>query len=120
MSKKYNILICDDEEGVRESLKACLEDQYDLSFAKNGNEAIEGVKTKNFDLLIIDIKMPQMDGLEAIRHIKTVWPKQKVIVLSGYESISVAEEAIRLGINAYLTKPVGKRELLKTIAKDLK
>jgi len=115
---KYHILICDDEEGVRESLRAYLEDYYKLSFAKNGGEAIDSVKSNAFDLVIIDIKMPGIDGLEAIRQIKKVKPAQKIIVLTGYESTSIAGEASKLGINSYLTKPIGREKLLNTI-KDL-
>ena len=112
----YNILICDDELSIRESLKAYLENSYRLSTAKSGQEAIDAVSKSNVDLVIIDIKMPDINGLEAIRQIKKSKPNQKIIVLTGYETTSIAEETTRLGVNAYLTKPIGKEKLLKTIA----
>jgi len=117
---KYHILICDDEEPIRESLKAYLEDSYELSFARTGQEALDNISNNNFDLLIIDIKMPGMDGLETIRQIKEAKPEQRIIVLSGYESISVAQQASKYNITSYLTKPVGKDKLLKTVSDSLK
>jgi len=116
---KYHILICDDEEPVRESLKACLEESYVLSFANSGKEALDNISNNAFDLLIIDIKMPGMDGLETIRQIKEIKPDQKIIVLSGYESISVAQQASKYNIASYLTKPVSKDKLLKAISDSL-
>lgn len=118
--KKYRILICDDEVGVRESLRAYLEDHYELSFARNGQEALDSVKSNDCDLIIMDIKMPVVDGIEVIKQVKESKPDQRIIILTGYESISIAEEAVKLGINSYLTKPVGKDKLLKTIAESLK
>jgi YesN/AraC family two-component response regulator len=114
MSK--NILICDDELGVRESIKAYLEDTYDLYFAKNGQEALTFAKSIDFDLIIIDVKMPILDGLETIREIKNLKPNQKIILLTGYESLSLVDEASKIGADSYLTKPVGKDKLLKAIA----
>ena len=62
MDDKKLILICDDEEGVRESLKLILADEYNLAFATNGNEAMKYLKKHNVDLVIMDIKMPQKNG----------------------------------------------------------
>jgi YesN/AraC family two-component response regulator len=117
---KKRILICDDEFAIRESIKAYLDEGYELSIATNGQEAINTVTEKEFDLLIIDIKMPIMDGLEAIRQIKNLKPEQKIIVLTGYETTSIAEEAARQGVNAYLTKPIGKEKLRKAVAEIIK
>jgi len=118
MPKKH-ILICDDENPVRESLKAYLEKDYDLTFATNGHEALESIKSKDFDLFITDIKMPSLDGIDTIRQINQSNPNQKIIVLTGYESMSVAQEANKYNISSYLTKPVSKDKLLKTITNIL-
>jgi YesN/AraC family two-component response regulator len=118
MPKKH-ILICDDEFAIRESIKEYLDSSYELSIATNGQEAINAVMEKEFDLLIIDIKMPVMDGLEAIRQIKNAKPGQKIIVLTGYETISIAEESAKRGVNAYLAKPIGKEKLLKVVAETI-
>ena len=118
--KKYNLLVCDDEVGVRESLKVYLEDDYELSFAKNGQEAVDSAKSNSFDLIIMDIKMPVLDGAEVIKQIKKAIPEQKIVVLTGYESVSVAGEASKLGISSYLVKPIGKEKLLKTVQDIIK
>lgn len=113
--KKHHILVCDDEASVRESLKAYLEDDYHISFAKDGQEAIDTVKSNDCDLVIMDIKIPGIGGIEVIKQIKVLKPAQKIIVLTGYESMNIAEEVSKLGVNSYLVKPVGKDKLLKTV-----
>ncbi|MFQ5953326.1 MAG: response regulator, partial [Candidatus Omnitrophota bacterium] len=70
MEKQKKILICDDEEGVRESLNLILEDSYKLDFVSTGNEAIEKIKNSTFDGVLLDIKMPEKDGLETLKEIK--------------------------------------------------
>ena len=102
---KKRILICDDEEGVRESLKLILEDDYSLSFASNGSEAIEEVKNSPVDIVILDIKMPKMSGFDILKEIKKISPRVKVIIASGYKSVETAKEAMKLGASEYITKP---------------
>lgn len=114
MAKK-RILICDDEEGVRESLKLILEDDYELSFANTGIEALEKVKDEPPDIVILDIKMPKMSGLETLKRIKKISPKTKIIIASGYKSVETAQEAIKLGASDYIVKPFESNELLKKI-----
>ena len=103
--KKGNILICDDERGVRESLKVLLEKEYDLSFASDGAEAIQHVQKNNPDVAILDIKMPNVNGLVALRKIKELKPNVRVVIITGYESTDVAAEAINAGADDYLNKP---------------
>lgn len=103
--KKGNILICDDERGVRESLKVLLEKEYDLSFASDGEEAIRHVEKQDPDVAILDIKMPNVNGLTALRRIKELKPKIRVMIITGYESTDVAAEAINAGADDYLNKP---------------
>ena len=117
---KHHILICDDEEAIRETLNAYLENKYKISFAKTGQEAMAAISADNLSLLIIDIKMPGIDGLETIRQIKDIKPQQRIIVLSGYESISIVEQASKYGISSYLTKPVNEDKLLKAVSEALK
>ena len=104
MAKK-RILICDDEEGVRESLKLILEDDYALDFAENGAEAISKVKKNTFDLVILDIKMPKISGLEVLKELKKVSPLAKVMIASGYKSVEAASEAVKYGAVDYIVKP---------------
>ena len=113
--EKKKILICDDEEGVRESLKLILEDNYSLSFSATGNEALEKVKNESPDIVILDIKMPKMNGLETLKEIKKTSPNTKVIIASGYKSTETAQEAIKLGASDYVVKPFDSNLLLKAI-----
>ena len=69
---KKRILVCDDEEGIRESLKLILENDYDLDFAKNGDEAIQKMKSAPADITLLDIKMPKRDGLETLKELRKI------------------------------------------------
>lgn len=117
MSKK-RILICDDEEGIRESMKLILEDKYELSFVADGYQCLSTLKQNpDIDLILLDIKMPQINGLEVLKHIKKIKPEAKVIIVSGYNSVETAAEATRLGADNYLIKPFEKKNILEIIAK---
>ncbi|MBL7156721.1 MAG: response regulator [Candidatus Omnitrophica bacterium] len=119
MSIRKKILICDDEEGVRESLKLILEDDYDLAFASTGIEVIDNLKKEPIDLIMLDIKMPKMNGLETLRELKNVSPKTKVVIVSGYRSVEAANEAIKSGASDYMVKPFDTDQILKTLNKIL-
>ena len=114
---KKKILICDDEEGIRESLKLILEEHYDLILTKNGNEAINHLKNNNVDLLILDIKMPVINGFDTLREIRKLKPGLKVIIATGYKSVETAKEAQKLGATDYLVKPFNSVEVLQSIEK---
>ena len=114
---KKSILICDDEEGIRESLKLILEKDYDISFATNGNEAVELVKMNSFDAAIMDIKMPKIDGIETIRKLRAIQPDLKILVTSGYKSVETAQEAVSAGASNYIVKPFERAEVLSAIRK---
>ena len=113
MSKK--ILICDDEEGIRESLKLILSDHYDLLLAKDGNQCLELLTNgKDIGLILMDIKMPKTDGLEILRQIKAQRPNLNVIIITGYKSVETATEAVRLGASGYIVKPFKSDDILST------
>ncbi|NQT45847.1 MAG: response regulator [Candidatus Omnitrophica bacterium] len=113
---KKRILICDDEEGIRESLNLILEDDYKISFANNGEEALEYLKKESTDLVILDIKMPKLDGLKTLKEIRKALPQQKVIIATGYQSIETATESSQLGAADYITKPFETEKILKTVS----
>ena len=100
MNTKKKILICDDEEGIRESLKLILENDYDLIFAQNGDEAIQGMRTNRIDITILDIKMPKKAGLETLKELMRINPASKVMIATGYKSVDIAKEAINIGASA--------------------
>ena len=110
------ILICDDEEGIRESLKLILGDHYNLIIAQDGDQCLECLRnSKEIKLVLIDIKMPKRNGLEIIKEIKEKHPATKIIVVTGYRSFETANEAIRLGASGYIVKPFKSEEILATV-----
>lgn len=117
--EKKKILICDDLESIRESLKLVLEDDYELLFAKDGYEAIEFIQREPFDLALLDIKMPKLNGIEALKEIHKIKPEQKVLFVTGYQSMEVAQEAVQLGASEYIIKPFSSQELKSAVAKAL-
>ena len=114
---KKRILICDDEEGIREAFKLILEKDYDLVFAQNGDEAIEKAKASPADITILDIKMPKKDGLETLKELKKINPSASVIIATGYKSVDIADEAMKLGASDYVVKPFDREKISKVVRK---
>ena len=113
MSKK--VLICDDEEGIRESLKLILGDHFELILCPDGGQCLEILKnSKDVGLVLLDVKMPRMNGLEVLQKIKELNPVLPVIVVTGYKSVETATEAVRLGASGYIVKPFKSDEVLAT------
>ena len=112
---KSVILICDDEEGIRESFKLILSEEYDLKFAHNGTEALKTLKTLSPSLMLLDIKMPKVHGMEILREVKKMKPKLPVIIVTGYQSVEMAQEAIKNGAADYIPKPFESEKLLKAV-----
>jgi DNA-binding NtrC family response regulator len=116
------ILVVDDEVPVREMLKKGLSQMggFSVDVAQNGPEAIKKTEEEVFDLLLTDMKMPEMDGLELLKLIKSMWPDMIVIMMTAYGSIETAVEAMKIGANDYITKPIDLNELLIHISKAQK
>jgi len=114
------ILICDDEEGIRESLKLILDEKYTLVVTDHGNQCLDVLKNdKDIGLVLLDIKMPQMSGLEVLEEVKKINPDVPVIIVTGYKSVETASEAVRLGATGYVVKPFKSDEILATANKHL-
>ena len=112
---KQRILICDDERGVRESLKLILDREYELAFATNGQEALDHLQNQEADLAILDIKMPRLNGFEALRSLRRLRPALRILMITGYESGDVASEALQLGADDYLTKPFEREKVQEKV-----
>ena len=114
------ILVCDDEEGLRESFKLILSDHYQLRFAVNCLDALEQLKTFTPNLMLLDIKMPKLHGMEILKQVKKLKPTLPVIIITGYQSVEMAQEAIKNGAADYIPKPFDSKEILKVVAAILK
>jgi two-component system nitrogen regulation response regulator NtrX len=102
-----SILVVDDEEAIVSSLSSILQDEgYEVSVAKSGAEALKTYMADPPDLMLLDIWMPDMDGLETLRRIREIMPTAQVMVMSGHGSIETAVKAIKLGAYDYIEKPL--------------
>ena len=115
---RVKILIVDDEPSHRLMLSAHLKSGYDISEASDGLQAMEAVKKQFFNLVLMDIRMPGMDGLEALRQIKAISPGIVVFIMTAFESVETAREALRQGASDYIVKPVDAEELLANIERE--
>ncbi len=114
------ILIVDDEEGMRRLLGRVLSREgYETVAVGSGAEAMRQVRTETFDLVITDIKMPEMDGLRTAARIKAFDPSLPIIVITAYGTVENAVQALRAGAYDYLTKPFETDEIKLTVAKAL-
>ena len=115
-----HILIVDDEDTLRYFLKQTLEDEgYRVSEAASGHVALDWLGRESIDLLLVDLRMADMDGLEVMRQFRQRSPETQVIILTGYASVPSVIEALRQGAHDYLTKPVKTAELLTSVADGL-
>ena len=106
------ILVVDDEAAMRESLKDWLsEDGYQVGQAAGGAEAIEMVRSHPWDVLLLDLKMPGMDGLETLKNVKEVNPEVEVLMMTAYATVDTAVQAMKLGAFDYLVKPFDPDEV---------
>ncbi len=112
MTKKISILIVDDEASVRDSLYSWfIEDGYVVECAENAKIALSMLETKSFDIVLADIKMPGMDGLEMQRRIKTLNKDSIVIIMTAFASVDTAVRALKDGAYDYITKPFDPDDL---------
>ena len=115
---RVKILIVDDEPSHRLMLSAHLKSGYNVSEASDGFQAVEAVKKQFFDLVLMDIRMPGIDGLEALRQIKAIRPGIVIFIMTAFQSVETAREALRQGASDYIVKPVDAEELLANIERE--
>ena len=114
------ILIIDDEKAICNTLKEILEyEKYEVDIANDGMEGIRKIQSSNFDLVLCDIKMPKMDGLEVLTKIQEIKPEIPVVMISGHGTIETAVDAIRKGAFDYISKPPDLNRLLVTVRNAL-
>lgn len=114
------ILIVDDEEGLREGLSKLLEDEgYAVECAEDGEKALEIVRCKHIDLMLTDMRMPGMSGIELLKQVRKIREDIGVIILTGYGEIESYIEAMNFGAMEYVSKPFKVNELKFIVSKIL-
>jgi DNA-binding NtrC family response regulator len=114
MNSKANVLIVDDEEVVRLShLRSLANTDCNALMVEDGTKALQVMEQQAFDVILLDLRMPGLDGMELLKTVKERWPDCEVVVITGYPSIESAKEAVRLGAQNYLAKPLGPDDVVK-------
>ncbi|MBI3068361.1 MAG: response regulator [Betaproteobacteria bacterium] len=114
MSEKANILVVDDNDVVRLShFRSLASTHCSVEAVGNGSDALHAMEQQAFDVVLLDLRMPGMDGISVLKTIKERWPDSEVVIITGYPSIETAKEAVRLGAYNYLAKPVGPDDVIK-------
>jgi len=116
-----SILIVEDDKNIRETLSTIFQQKgYKTDTAKTGQEAVQKSKTQFFNLVLLDIKLPDMEGTQLLMTMQETLPKMMKIMITGYPSLKNAVEALNLGADAYIIKPVKPEKLLALIEEKLK
>ncbi len=120
MNEHPRILVVDDDETIRTTMKAILQDEgYTVDLAATGKEAIQKTKEKNYHIALLDIRLPDMEGVELLKLLKDGIPRTRKIMVTGYPSMQNAISALNKNADAYLLKPVDVEKLLNTVKQQL-
>jgi DNA-binding NtrC family response regulator len=112
---RSTILVVDDDPGILEAFEAFLGKHHDILFAANGPDALRVLSTRDVNLVLLDIRLPGMDGMEVLRRMKELNDQTEVVIVTAIKSMKTAIEAIRLGASDYITKPFDTHEILSLI-----
>ncbi len=113
MDARASILVVDDEEVVRRSYARILgEMDCDAQAAADGEQALQAMQQRPFDVVLLDLRMPGAQGLDVLKTIKQRWPASEVVIITGYPTVESARKALGLGAADYLAKPPDPDELL--------
>lgn len=114
MNAAASILIVDDEEVVRKSFMRILGGSHcKVRAVSTWDEIFAAMRAEPVDLVLLDLRMPGMDGMDVLRALKKGWPEIEVIIITGYPTVATAKEAVALGAFDYLTKPVGPDNVIE-------
>jgi DNA-binding NtrC family response regulator len=119
--EKGRILVIDDDEGTRKVVAEALKSEgYSVDTASNGKEAVEKSQTNFYNLALVDIRLPDMEGTKLLTSMKETTPEMIKIILTGYPALENAVDAVNKGAHGYLVKPINMDELLRTVDQHLK
>jgi DNA-binding NtrC family response regulator len=113
------ILVVDDDPGLRESFRLILEDDYEVIDVTDGHQALEVVRSAQVDVVLLDIRLPALDGIEVLERIKQLEEQIEVILVTAVKTVKTAVAAMKLGAFDYVTKPFEEEELLATVRRAL-
>jgi len=120
MNKDARILAIDDDENIRKVIAAILEDEgYTVESVGTAKEAIEKTRKKFYNVALIDIRLPDMEGIELLTKLKDTTPRIRKIIVTGYPTLQNAVDAVNRGADAYIVKPFDVKKVLKTIEEQL-
>ena len=120
MTDVKRILVADDEEVIRQAcVRILTRAGYEVSTAVNGDEALRLLRNGNIDLVLLDIKMPVLDGMKVLGILAAENPRQRVVVITGHGTAETASQAVRAGASDFLTKPFSPNELRSSVQKAL-
>ncbi len=120
MSEQTRILVIDDDENITKVVSAILKDQgYSVDIAGTGTEAIKKTQTNHYDLMLVDIRLPDMEGTEVIIRVRDTTPKIRKIIVTGYPTLQNAVTAVNRGADAYIMKPFDVEKMLATVKEQL-
>lgn len=120
MSNQARILVIDDDENITKVVAAILRDKgYSVDIAGSGNEAIKKTQKNHYDLMLIDIRLPDIDGTELLTKIRDTTPKIRKIIVTGYPTLNNAVTAVNKGADAYVMKPFDVEKMLETVKEQL-
>jgi DNA-binding NtrC family response regulator len=118
---KARILVIDDDEGIRKVVAEALKSEgYSVDTANNAKEAVEKSQTNFYNLALVDIRLPDMEGTKLLTSMKETTPEMIKIILTGYPALQNAIDAVNKGAHGYLVKPIKMDELLRTVEEHLK
>lgn len=121
MSEPARIIVIDDDENIRRVLVTALEEEgYVVDTAQSGGQAIQKSNTNFYNLALIDIRLPDMEGIKLLTEMKETTPKMVKIIVTGYPGLQNAIEAVNRGADGYVVKPFKTEDLLKTVREHLK
>jgi DNA-binding NtrC family response regulator len=121
MGKHARILVVDDDETIRRTMKAILEDEgYTVDLAATGKEAIQKSEKTAYNIALLDIRLPDIEGVELLKQLKDSIPRTRKVMVTGYPSMQNAIAALNKNADAYLVKPVDVEKLLSTVRDQLR
>ncbi len=114
-ASNWSILVVDDEFAVRESLRMILKRYYEISTASDGEEALKIIKERKFNLITLDLNMPNLSGMETLREIRKINNEVHIVIITGYGTREEEKEARLLGVKEFISKPFSIDKLMHAI-----